>query len=141
MFCMTERVRRVVLVLHRHKPLVIRPVGGFDALRSLVGLQADLVDVIAARGPVVKGRITSASSRVRGTFTSFAALRGNNGKASISVSIALTWPLIDSKSNSAFPAGLAQSLEHMGVIFRAVPGHALAHIHVERGRGDRDSPV
>jgi hypothetical protein len=47
---MTEEIRRVVIVLHSHKPLVIRPVGGFDALRTLVGLQADLVDVIAARG-------------------------------------------------------------------------------------------
>jgi hypothetical protein len=34
---MTEKVRRVVLVLNSHKPLVIRPVGGLDALRSVVG--------------------------------------------------------------------------------------------------------
>src|SRR5260370_9480858 len=47
---MTEKVRRVVLVLQRHEPLVIYPKGGLDALRSLVGLQADLVDVVAARG-------------------------------------------------------------------------------------------
>jgi len=46
----TEQVRRIVLVVHSHKPLVIRPVGGLDALRSLVGLQADLVDVVAASG-------------------------------------------------------------------------------------------
>ena len=61
MFCMTEQVRRIVLVLHSHKPLAIRPVGGLDALRSLVGLQADLVDVVAAR---VKGSITSENSRM-----------------------------------------------------------------------------
>ena len=65
----TEQVRRIVLVLHSHKPLVIRPVGGRDALGSLVGLQADLVDVAAAGG----GRITSASSRVQRMFTSSAA--------------------------------------------------------------------
>jgi len=47
---MTEQIRRVVLVLYAHKPLVIRPVGGFDALSARVGLQADLADVIAARG-------------------------------------------------------------------------------------------
>jgi hypothetical protein len=45
---MAEQVRRIVLVLHSYKPLVIRPVGGLDALRALVGLQADLVDVVAA---------------------------------------------------------------------------------------------
>jgi hypothetical protein len=32
------------------QPLVIRPVGGLDALRALVGLQADLVDVVASGG-------------------------------------------------------------------------------------------
>ena len=46
---MSKQVRRIVLVLHSHKPLVIRPVGGLDALRSLVGLQADLVDLVATR--------------------------------------------------------------------------------------------
>jgi hypothetical protein len=47
---MTEEIRRVVLVLYNPKPLLIQPVGGFDALRALVGLQADLVDVVAAGG-------------------------------------------------------------------------------------------
>ena len=47
---MTEKVRRVVLVLQRHESLVIQPVGGLDALRALVGLQADLVDVVATGG-------------------------------------------------------------------------------------------
>ena len=63
---MTEQVRRIVLVLHSHKPLVIGPVGGLDALRALVGLQADLVTESL---PVVKGRIASASSRVYQTLT------------------------------------------------------------------------
>ena len=40
---------------------------------------------------------------------------------------------------SALPSGLAQSLEHVSVIFRPVPGHARADIHVERRRRDRDS--
>ena len=31
-------------------PIAGEPVGGFDALRTLVRLQADLVDVVAARG-------------------------------------------------------------------------------------------
>ena len=47
---MTEQIRRVVLVLYAHKPLVIRPVGGFDALSALVGLQADLVNLVAVYG-------------------------------------------------------------------------------------------
>jgi hypothetical protein len=46
----TEQVRRVVLVLHSHKPLVIRPAGGLDALRSFVCLQTDLVGIVAASG-------------------------------------------------------------------------------------------
>jgi len=57
---MTEQVRQIVLVLQAHKPVVIRPVGGLDALRPLVGLEADLIDVAAAP---VEGRITSDNSR------------------------------------------------------------------------------
>ena len=45
---MTEQVRRIVFVLQSHEPLVIRPSGGLDALRPLVGLKADLIDVVAA---------------------------------------------------------------------------------------------
>jgi hypothetical protein len=53
---MTEQVRQIVLFLHSHKPLAIRPVGGFDALRSLVGLQADLVARRAVRHRFKKRR-------------------------------------------------------------------------------------
>ena len=47
---MTEEVCRIVLVLHSHKPLLMRSVGGLDALGALLALNADLVDVVAARG-------------------------------------------------------------------------------------------
>ena len=47
---MAEQVRRIVFILHRHKPLVIRPVSGLDALSALVGLQADLVNLVAVYG-------------------------------------------------------------------------------------------
>ena len=39
---------------------------------------------------------------------------------------------------STFPSSLAQAVEHVGVIFQPVPGHALADIHLERRRRDRD---
>jgi hypothetical protein len=47
---MTEQVLRIVFVLQSHKPVVIHPEGGLDALRSLVSLQANLVNVVAAGG-------------------------------------------------------------------------------------------
>ena len=45
---MAEQVLRIVLVLQRHESVVIRPVGCPDALRALFGLEADLVDIVAA---------------------------------------------------------------------------------------------
>src|SRR6516225_3104958 len=47
---MTKQVRRVVLVLHADKPVVICPEGGLDSLRTLLSLNANLVDVVAAGG-------------------------------------------------------------------------------------------
>ena len=40
---------RIVLVLRGHQAIVIHPKGGLDALRTLVGLEPALVDVVAAR--------------------------------------------------------------------------------------------
>ena len=42
---------------------------------------------------------------------------------------------------STFPSSLAQAVEHVGVIFQPVPGHALADIHLERRRRDAGHPV
>jgi len=36
------------------------------------------------------------------------------------------------------PAGLAQTFERVGVVFRPHPRHVPADMHVERGRCDRD---
>ena len=41
----------------------------------------------------------------------------------------------------ALPAGLAQPLEHMGVVFRAHPRHAVADVHVEGAWRDGDGLV
>ena len=81
---MVKQVRRIVLVLYSDEPLVIRPIGGLDALRSLVGLQADLVDGAAAQG-LWAGR---SWTEVVGT-------------------------------PSALASGLAQSMEHVVMVFRS----------------------
>src|SRR5215469_17055102 len=47
---MAEQVRRVVLVLQRHKPVVICAEGSLDPLRPLLSLDANLVDVVTAGG-------------------------------------------------------------------------------------------
>jgi hypothetical protein len=47
---MTEQVLRIVFVLQSHETLVVRPVGGPDALGPLVDLQAELIDIVAASG-------------------------------------------------------------------------------------------
>jgi hypothetical protein len=44
----TEQVGRIVPVLQRHEPIVIRAKGGLDAIGSLFGLEADMIDVVAA---------------------------------------------------------------------------------------------
>src|SRR5262249_25456554 len=45
---MAEQVRRIVLVLKRHEPVVINPICSSDALGSLFGFEANLIDIIAA---------------------------------------------------------------------------------------------
>src|SRR5215472_6291016 len=45
---MTEQVRRVVLVLQRHEPVVICAKCSLDAVRPLFGLEPDMIDVVAA---------------------------------------------------------------------------------------------
>src|SRR5438094_10621631 len=45
-----EQVRRIVRVLQGPEPLVIRPIGRFDALHPLVGLEANMWGIVAAHG-------------------------------------------------------------------------------------------
>src|SRR5919201_162482 len=42
---MAEQIRRIILLLQGRQPPVIRPIGGLDALRTLLGLDAHLGDV------------------------------------------------------------------------------------------------
>ena len=57
---------------------------------------------------------------------------------SASVSSALNWLLLDTRSSSSLPSGLAQALDQVGVIFRPKPRHAIADVHVKGGRRERD---
>jgi len=44
----------------------------------------------------------------------------------------------DRSGSCLAPAGLPKPIEHVGVVFRSVPGHALADIHVEPSGCERD---
>src|SRR5215469_14938529 len=46
-------------------------------------------------------------------------------------------PLVE-RDRSASPSGLAQTVEHMGVVFRAVPRYTTADKHIEGGRCHTD---
>src|ERR1700730_7892810 len=48
------------------------------------------------------------------------------------------WNGMGARGSSTRPSGLAQTLDHVGMVFRPVPGHAPADIHIERGRRDCD---
>ena len=48
-----------------------------------------------------------------------------------------SWPASVCRTASALPSGLAQALDHVGMIFRPMPVYTLADKHVKRGRRSR----
>jgi hypothetical protein len=38
-------------------------------------------------------------------------------------------PPVQAATASTLPAGFAQAFEHVGVVFRPIPGHAVANVH------------
>src|ERR1700738_900933 len=67
--------------------------------------------------PVVKGRITSASSRVHRTLTSSTAESSQHHEP---------WP-----EASALPSRLAQAFDQVGVVLAPKPRDAVVHVHLE----------
>src|SRR6266404_7950584 len=76
------------------------------------------------------GRSTASARILRRTAGKFACLLPGSDETR------RAWNGMGARGSSTRPSGLAQTLDHVGMVFRPHPRHAPSYIHVEGGGRD-----